>query len=77
MTCNFTGKLRANINWEVTLSRKACLNENESARRRLEYVTARDQAEVRKIIADDPKFKAFRVSSIREAREKRNPLRKS
>ena len=39
MACNFTGMLRANINWEV-----------------------------RKIIADDPKFKAFRVSSIREAR---------
>ena len=62
------GMLRARIHWEVTLSRKACVNDNQSARRRIEYVTATDQAEVKKIIGNTPRLSAFRISSIREAR---------
>jgi len=65
---NMTGKPPARIHWEVTLSRKACVNANQSIRKRIEYIRAVDQEEARQMISANPLLAAFRVSSIREAR---------
>lgn len=68
MTCNFFGLLRAPIKWEITLSRKPTANEEQNARKRIEYVRAPDQHEAKRIALAMPQNAAFRFSSIREAR---------
>lgn len=66
---NFTGIIPAQINWEITLSRKATTNAEQNARKRIEYVRAPDQRTAKERALAMPQNAAFRVSSIREARQ--------
>lgn len=65
---NFTGVVRSRQTFEITLSRKASANENQNARKRIEYVRAHDKEEAKRLALEMPQNKAFVVSSIREAR---------
>lgn len=56
---NFTGLLRAPINWQVFLKRKACLNDNQTARRKVAYVRAPDKDEAKRIALLLPENAAF------------------
>ena len=59
MVCNFTGLARSKQNFAVYMKRKACINDNQSARRKVDYVRADDWMEAKNIALSKPENKAF------------------
>lgn len=55
---NFTGMVRAPLyNFEVHMDRKRSLNAAQNARRRVEYVTAHNESDAKKLAArKNPEF---------------------
>lgn len=63
---NLTNMLRAPLrNFEVTMTRKACLNANQSARKCIAYVRAEDQSAAIKAAEKLRDKAAFRAVSAR------------
>lgn len=56
---NLTGVARSRQTFAVYLKRKACLNDNQTARRRVEYVKAHDKEEAKAIALAKPENAAF------------------
>lgn len=59
MTCNFSGLTSSRQKFAVYLKRKACLNDNQNARRKVDYVQATDWQEAKAISLAKPENKAF------------------
>lgn len=53
------GMLTSKQNFAVYLKRKACLNDNQTARRKVDYVQASDWMEAKNISLAKPENKAF------------------
>lgn len=47
------------MNWEVYLKRKACVDEAQSARKKVSYVTAKTVEEAKEIALAKPENRAF------------------
>ena len=60
--------LSAPIKWRAILKKKACLNANQSARSKTEYVIAGNVGEAKRLILAKPENQAFIIESIREDR---------
>ena len=65
---NLQGMLSAPIKWRAVLKKKACLNANQSARTKTDYVTAGNIGEAKRLILSKPDNQAFIIESIREQR---------
>lgn len=55
------GMLTSKQNFRVALKRKACLNDNQTARRKVDYVRAGDWMEARDISLAKPENRAFMI----------------
>jgi len=47
------------VNWEIYLKRKACIDDAQSARKKVAYVTAGDVQQAKKIALARPENRAF------------------
>lgn len=66
---NLTNMMRAPLrHFEVSMTRKACLNANESARQCVAYVQAIDAREAMRLAERLPHRAAFKAMSAREAK---------
>lgn len=66
---NLAHMLRAPMrDFEVAMTRKACLNANESARKCVVYVRAINAAEAMTLAAKQPGRAAFKAMSAREVK---------
>lgn len=54
-----SGMLTTKQNFAVYLKRKACLNDNQTARRKVDYVQASDWHEAKNIALAKPENRAF------------------
>ena len=57
-----------NRKYEALLQRKACLNDNQSARQKRETVVASDEAMAREVVLKRRENQAFVVAKIKEVR---------